>query len=263
MFRDILALPSLVNLSIVGEVFHPSIDFNGIQPVMMNNMKHLRIADNIFLVLLLPSIRAPLLESLTIKDTLFSEDFATSPHGSSTLIANPYVFPSLTSLCFINVAAYLLPSTRHFAKMTAKATDITFSSGEYDESFWAIFNVRSSQAKEKEKLWPKLKTLTFNLDPEEQLDDIFRFAKGRPKRSVTLRLFEGMDESWKTMDLTGDVTYAQLARAYRIETMNPRRNWLRQVRWPPASGGEYDGDGGLFVDEEDPFSIDEYDDDFD
>ncbi|KAF8901530.1 hypothetical protein CPB84DRAFT_1777547 [Gymnopilus junonius] len=255
-FRDIVSLPSLVNLSVTGNACE-SPNFNTITPILMDNLKHMRISDNLCLILLLPYIRAPLLETLTLRDSLFPENFATCPHGSDTHISNPYVFPSLKYLCFINVCATLTPSARQFAKMTANTVDMTFSSGDYDESFFSAY-MAPAENKERETLWPKIEVLTFNIDVDDELDDILRFAQGRPKKSVTLRLFDDMHEAWKVADLVTDVTYVQVARAYKLETINSKKNWLVQVQWPPVSGGYREG---LFVDEDDPFSVEGYDDD--
>ncbi|PPR06448.1 hypothetical protein CVT26_006463 [Gymnopilus dilepis] len=72
VFRNLLSLRSLVNLSIMFDTFRES-EFKPEkdQPIEMNSLKHLRIAKFDPFANLLLFIRAPLLESLTIKDIWF------------------------------------------------------------------------------------------------------------------------------------------------------------------------------------------------
>ncbi|PPQ95945.1 hypothetical protein CVT26_016111 [Gymnopilus dilepis] len=253
---DVLTLPPLVDLSIIGDLVPPlAVDYDRLEPIMLPSLKHLRVAMSTLLVYLLPFIRAPLLETLTLKDVDFPPSFATRPHGGVVPISNLYMFPALQSLCFINVSALLVRTTRQFATMTANATEITFSEGTYEENFFTTFADRSLP-KEILTPWPKLKVLTFNVETNN-LNGLMRLVKNRPKKSVTLRLFDDINEELQICDLTSTTTYAQLARVYKIETIDSNRNWLRQVNWPPST--EESGlDRGLFSEEPDPFSIDEY-----
>ena len=256
VFRDLLSLKSLVNLSIMmDDAFHKS-EFKSDKgpPIAMNNLKNLRIANFDLLVMLLLFIRAPLLESLTMKELEFPRNFSTSAPGGGKSNNSPHSFPSIKYLSFINIEAET-PAARHFAKMTPNATEITFSNGDYSESFFHAV-ASTAGAKEREKMWPKLRVINFNMEADS-LDELLRLAKGRPKKDpITLRLFDDVNEMFRLGDFSSSARYEQLAKAYHIETINSQRNWLRQVRWPPASEL---GDVGLFADLCDPFNIDDYD----
>ncbi|PPR06449.1 hypothetical protein CVT26_006462 [Gymnopilus dilepis] len=137
--------------------------------------------------------------------------------------------------------------------MTANITEITFSNGDYSESFFNAVAARSG-AKERAKIWPTLRTINFNTEADS-LDELLRLAKSRPKKDViTLRLFDCL-EYMPPEDPSTSTTYEQLLKAYRIEIVDSQRNSLTHVRWPPASGP---WDVGLFSDLYDPFRITGY-----
>ena len=67
-FINILLIPTLTNLSLVGDigVLVNVEDFEGVIP--MRNLKHLRFADSWSMSTILPYLRAPLLETLIIRN---------------------------------------------------------------------------------------------------------------------------------------------------------------------------------------------------
>ena len=259
VLRDLLTLPTLVNLSIMFNAsLMSALDSDNFLPIAMNSLRHLRISHFNSLAYFLLLIRAPLLESLTIKEITFTDGFSTSARNSD---GGPHVFPSLKSLCFINVKAET-PEAWYFAEMTPNATEIT-AHGDYLESLLEALTI-CSEHHERKTLWPKLRVINFNMDADvaDSLDELVCLAEGRSEKdAITLRLSDDIDymfETW-TGNFFKSATYKRLAKAYCVEVVDSRSppDWLdaRQVRWPPQPASGVWDEGLLVYDSDDPFNI--------
>ncbi|PPQ72008.1 hypothetical protein CVT26_007968 [Gymnopilus dilepis] len=251
--RDILSLPFLVNLSIIGVIYEYNEPESGEKPITVPYLKHLCLTRAMEFLFLLPFMRAPSLETLIVRGVL-PATFAAQALESNTLMSDLYIFPVLHSVCCIDVFAHSTASTWQFAKMTANASEITFCNTNarrcpYSESFFA-FLADCSVLKEKEMLWKKVKVLTFDIDTSD-LDGLLRFFKKRPKRSVILRLSDTANSRLKA---SSESKYAELAESYKLETLESMRNQLGETKLPPSTR---DHNIGLFTEEFDPFGGDD------
>ncbi|KDR82048.1 hypothetical protein GALMADRAFT_135424 [Galerina marginata CBS 339.88] len=240
-FLLILTLPSLVNLSLVGDVFrgpHP------LPPdlIAMNNLVHLRCSYYGDLPPMLHLLRAPLLQTLIIHNDWFG-----SPPEAS---ANPYVFPSLRSVAFINTKFDSFQSAWYFAQLTELAAEVLISAeNNINTVFWAL---QRSVESSNRIYWSKVKRITCNLGSFGSWDDVvpyLHFARARPKNDLVIRIFESLDQRWRQKPTP---EYAALKEACTIELMDAEDNPFAEP-WPPGERNL-----GSLHDNCDPFKVDPY-----
>ncbi|PPR05161.1 hypothetical protein CVT26_012247 [Gymnopilus dilepis] len=237
-FLQILGLPFLTNLSVSGNFFDAT-EVQTIEVISMPNLKHFRFRESESLSILLPFIKAPLLESLQIHDIWFPEEY-------NTLKPEPDEFPALQSL-YLHCASFSSPHTAwYFARMTKKVTDILLSDDDYSTT---ALSVLLHGPHFKKKFWPKLKTLALNIyiREEEEVNDIVRFAEARGKDGFTLRLLDSMYNDWE------DDYFPQcedLARACEVDVVDSEDRNIWQRQWPP---GVFNPDH--LCEDDDPFDI--------
>lgn len=150
----------------------------------MNSLRHFRYADNPLLALLLPCLRAPLLETLMIKGDYFSNELGTLP---GNLFPEPYVFPSLRSLSLIDVISPRADRALYFAKMTGSVTNITFSQKDYASTLFATLQ---GCLKPDVTYWTKLKVITLDIDQENEQESVLRFTQARTGNGLVLHIFD-------------------------------------------------------------------------
>ncbi|KDR82054.1 hypothetical protein GALMADRAFT_264329 [Galerina marginata CBS 339.88] len=242
-FLAILSLPSLASLSLVGQVFeHPQTSTAPL--ITMNNLIHLRTYGHGVLLPLLPHLRAPSLETLNIHCDWFSVNFGT--------VGEPQAFPSLQSLYLSEVFAGLPQSAWYFVQLTNYATQILISQQGPFESFFAV--LQHYQHFPPTAYWTNLKLLIFNMAPTELalIPVLAKFAEGRPKNPLILRIFDGMDRFWRQAEPT---QYEALRGLCTIEIMDSADNPLAQgIDWPPGE----EVDSNYIYETDDPFDIEPY-----
>ncbi|KDR82055.1 hypothetical protein GALMADRAFT_264330 [Galerina marginata CBS 339.88] len=235
-FLNILTLPSLVNLSLVGNTF----DLIGTGScIAMHNLRHLRSSEHA-LMSLLPSIRAPQLETLIMHNNLFRRE-----------VEEPYAFPSLQKVSLLNCSVASHQAAICFARITENATDIIISQTDLtgNSFFYALqaADVASSQT-----LWSKVDSLAcnFRLVVQSDVGLFLDFATARRENDLTLRIFDNLHAFWKEGNRS---EYRALLRACTIETMDSADNPLVQP-WPPGE----DNTDHLHGYNEDPFTFHPY-----
>ncbi|KAF8874221.1 hypothetical protein CPB84DRAFT_1797851 [Gymnopilus junonius] len=234
-FYNILTLPALTGLSIVGNIFQTP--ENSITPIKMPSLRHLRYSDNELLARVLPKLRGPLLESLVIQNARFPERY-------SAFRAPPYVFPSLQCLCLIQTTTSSPRSAWYFAQMTRSITHAIFSHDSYVQSiFYMLLNGPDGD----KKYWPKLERLTFNLPIGDEVSDALRFVQARPSDALVLEVFDQIRDQWRASDLN---SYKSIMKASKLEIMDSNDDSLWRAYWPPGEEDEVD----LTMDS-DPFDI--------
>ncbi|KDR69803.1 hypothetical protein GALMADRAFT_255616 [Galerina marginata CBS 339.88] len=238
-FQHILALPWLENLSLFGHIFY-SPEPSSTGQITMTKLKHLR-SEYGGMPQLLPRLRAPLLQTITIQNHNFLDCAGAS--------SEPYVFPSLKSVTLINITVDTSSGEWYFAQMTESATEILISE---EASSLAIFSLlQNSEELLKIFYWSKVKVLTCNFEIMEADDHgaFLQFAKSRCKNDLVVRIFDRLDRQWRR-DFSPE--YDVFTEACNIEIMDVEDNPFSQL-WPP---GEHSFEH--FHDNEDPFDIKPY-----
>lgn len=216
-FVEVLSLPSLVNLSVMGPIFeYPEVS---IDLIIMKNLVNLRFGetDSSF-PLLLPFLEAPLLETLLIKSESLEGLEDDQP-------AEPFGFPSLKSLSLVEVAISA-PAAQYFAKMTESVTDIIISNKEYDESLFFVF-LRSCS-----EYWTNLKVVKLDLDIGCRLNEIIQFAQTRRDSGLVLHVLDDIVSQWlSTLFLGQPYAYAELAKLCRIQKIDIKLSQILTLVW--------------------------------
>ena len=240
-FINILLIPTLTNLSLVGDigVLVYVEDFEDIIP--MGNLKHLRLADSWSMSMILPYLRAPLLETLIIRNWL--------PEGFPTPDYN-YAFPSLHTLVFEQSSDYAFISWDEIliplSMLARHAVYIAFS---HFSSLERTFLFPHHNA-----LWPDLQVINFNVRCSTQIDDYLRFATDRahPKKPpFVLRIHKDLINRWRM-----EVPHAldELKRACIVEDMATRSMSAALISnrpWPPTYDDAIPDDQLLEIDADD------------
>ena len=218
LFLEILALPSLSSLSIVGEHFEEPELPHTLQ-ITMNNLKHLRYGEDYYLIgHFLPFLVAPLLETLIIKGVTF-------PRMPSPLPKYMRPFFNLHSLELIECMDYggfinsLVTLTPHVINLTI-----------VDDSVGGVLQCVTRPFLENgTKSWPNLKFLTSSsrLDYHPILPYI-EFARmvGNPGSKLTLCIDA---EDWAFDD---PESYQLLKAICVIHSKLPNKPKI--VSWPPG-----------------------------
>ncbi|KDR72985.1 hypothetical protein GALMADRAFT_142686 [Galerina marginata CBS 339.88] len=222
-FLQVLMLPSLEELSLAGDVFEPSVtSMTGV--ISMAKLVHLRCFEY-GLSCWLPYLRAPLLETLSVKNDIFTaEDFEMSPE--------PYVFPSIRSVSLIRIRASP-QAVGHLARMTEAATELLFSQDDISRGFLSV--PHNSEELDDQTYWTKVDTLTCSSADMRNRAVLLRFAKARAKNNLCLRWSKRWDMIWRHLHAAD---YATLTSVCTIETLN-REDGPLCPRWPP---GEHNPD---------------------
>jgi len=237
-FISILLIPSLRNLSLVGDigVLVYVEDFEG--TIFMLNLKHLRVADCWSMSMILPYLRAPQLETLIIRNWL-PEEFHTPDYN--------YAFPSLHTLVFEkpsfsdyeNPGSWNANILTSLSMLTRHATYIAFS---HFSSLERAFLFPGHKT-----FWPNLHIINFNVRCSTRIDDYLRFATARanPKKPpFVLRIHKHLIQMWRV-----EAPYAldQLRRTCIVEGMTTRTMSAALISdrpWPPV----YDDDDDEAID---------------
>lgn len=226
LFISLLSLSCLADLSISGEFFTPPTGSH-VPIIHMNNLKHLRYSQNAYMALLLPFLRAPLLETLFIgKDKgMPAEELGLTPLDFPT---EAYSFPSLHSLTLLDylpwypdMALRILQLTKNIKSISVFHDCLTdqFFGGqwEHDPLFY--------------ESWLKLTCITVNCRwwEEHQFERIHDIVLSRPKDALTLRLIEGLHSCWK--DESPD-EYQVVQKTCTIEVLDDGKA-VKEPSWPP------------------------------
>ncbi|PPQ78366.1 hypothetical protein CVT25_011650 [Psilocybe cyanescens] len=241
---EIFAIPTLTNLSIVGNVFHPPLAFEGLPLITMSSLKHLRYSDNDFLTLLLPYLRLPVLESLSLRNIWVPEEFGTTvPTPPPTSSKPGYFFPSLTTVTLIDSTASTIAAARYFMHLTKRTQTLLLSVDEPDENILAVLLPYSPH----KECWPKLSTLIANLNSEDEIEFVIELAVSRPKKALRLKMFEELERAWRMEE---PEQFARLEAACTLDTLGNEDQEMLKPVWPP--GGRYPG----YSNNDDPFEVD-------
>jgi hypothetical protein len=192
----------------------------------MRRLQHLHISGNedLSMYQLLPTIRAPLLETLVLQNMWIEADYDPS---------NMYSFPLLTSLSLLNITFELDYSLWYLALRTSAARQITIvqaESGVIQGVFNAIQDFHSQVA-----LWPQLEILICNLGRYNlgNLGMLFKFLKHRKSTGdLTLRISDIWMEGVKGWFLE-DPEFAGVFATRLIEEV-PEKELRNVGPWPPG-----------------------------
>ncbi|CAA7260942.1 unnamed protein product [Cyclocybe aegerita] len=242
-FLDLLSLPALEDLSLVGETFLVP-DFAFVEPVHMKSLKNLRFSDEGGMVNLLPLIRAPLLETLHIMNCWIEYSFSTYKLNST------YSFPSLRDLYFVESSADDEPA-RCFLNLTSSVKNVVLSGEDFED---CLLNTIITHVLETDtNVWPHLKNLTCNMQPPNEIEPYLAFAQSRPKKSrLVLRLDEDLVESWEEDDQLAE-QLKTLKRVCKVKNLN-RDEPLEGEGWPPGR----ETYSAIAIEDDDPFIIESY-----
>jgi hypothetical protein len=249
-FINILLIPSLTNLSLVGDigVLVYVEDFEDIIP--MRSLKHLRLADSWSMSMILPYLRAPLLETLIIRNW-FPEEFSTPDYN--------YSFPSLHTLAFEQSPDYEYPDLvswdsdyifRSLSILTKHAVYIAFS---HFSSLERAFLFPRHKT-----FWPHLQVINFNVKYSIRIDDYLRFATARasPKKPrFVLRIHKELINRWR-VEAPNDL--GELKRACDVEAMATRTMSAALISnrpWPPTFDDAIPDDDLLEIDGDDHLNL--------
>ena len=248
-FINILLIPTLTNLSLVGDigVLVYVEDFEDIIP--MRSLKHLRLADSWSMSTILPYLRAPLLETLIIRNWY--------PEGLSTPDYN-YSFPSLHTLAF-EQSDYEYPDLgswdsddifRSLSILTKHAVYISFS---HFSSLERAFLFPRHQA-----FWPDLQVINFNVKYSIRIDDylIFATARASPKKPrFVLRIHKELISRWR-VEAPNDLR--ELNRVCNVEAMPTGAMSAALISnrpWPPTFDDAIPDDDLLEIDADDHLNL--------
>ena len=211
---ELLSLPSLTQLSLVGDIIQPlTTPPNCIQ---MPSMKRLRVGEFDAIWDLLPSIRAPQLDTLIIH-------MCHSPYGLAEEESfGHYSLPELRKLYVID-SNLELTVIHSFIQATRQATDVLISHDDISTSaLQRIVDERCADV-----VWPRLKTLSC-ITSGQRINTLLMFAGCRPRHSFTFRIPALMLEGWEEgMQALGAVSMVDL----RVG------GWeLNEPFWPPNVG---------------------------
>jgi hypothetical protein len=249
-FINILLIPTLTNLSLVGDigVLVYVEDFEDIIP--MPSLKHLRLADSWSMSMILPYLRAPLLETLIIRNW-FPEDFSTPDYN--------YSFPSLHTLAFEQSPDYDYPDLvpwdsdfifRSFSILTKHAVYIAFS---HFSSLERAFLFPRHYT-----FWPHLQVINFNVRCSTRIDDYLIFANARasPKKPrFVLRIHKELINRWR---VEAPIALGELKRACNVEAMASRSMSAALISnrpWPPTFDDAIPDDYLLEIDADDHLNL--------
>ena len=249
-FISILLIPTLTNLSIVGDigVLVYVEDFEDTIP--MNSLKHLRLADSWSMSRILPYLRAPLLETLIIRNWY--------PEGFSTPDYN-YSFPSLHTLAFEQSSDFEYPDLvfwdsddifRSLSVLTKHAVYIAFS---HFSSLEHAFLYPRHKA-----FWPNLQIINFNVKYSTRIDDylIFATARASPKKPrIVLRIHKELINRWR---VDAPNAFGELRRVCNIEAMTTgdmSAALISNRPWPPTFDDAVPDDDLLEIDADDHLNL--------
>lgn len=247
-FISILLIPTLTNLSLVGDigVLVYVEDFEDIIP--MRSLKHLRLADSWSMSMILPYLRAPLLETLIIRNWL--------PEGFPTPDYN-YSFPSLHTLSFEQSLDFEYPDLVSWDEifiplsiLTKHAVYIAFS---HFSSLKHAFLFPCHKA-----YWPDLQVINFNVKYSTRIDDYLRFATARasPKKPrLFLRIHKELINRWS---VEAPNALDELERVCIVEAMSTRGMFAALISnrpWPPTFDDAIPDDDLLEIDADDHLNL--------
>ncbi|KIK01340.1 hypothetical protein K443DRAFT_572439 [Laccaria amethystina LaAM-08-1] len=218
-FLEILALPSLSSLSIVGEQFSQP-DSPHSSKITMNNLKHLRYgADDNLIGHFLPFLFAPLLETLILSNIELP-----LPPSPFPKFMRP--FSKLHSLELINCIDTDIGFFTSFAALTPHITNLTIVDGSSSET---IFQYMVEQLNDEgTTLWPNVKILTGILFHEDSLNHYISFAKMFKNPELIICTGASFASDWRSMDPEG----CELLQSICILEQMPAGK--RLVSWPPG-----------------------------
>ncbi|PPQ95946.1 hypothetical protein CVT26_016112 [Gymnopilus dilepis] len=242
--RDILSRLSLINLSLGGYIFDgPTLDLFAEAPILMNDLKHLRLGLDAHLSFVLTLIRAPVLQTLVLHGFTLPPDGYSLPSEDDP---DAYVFPALKSVSFTALScANSARAALYFARMAGSATDICIrQDGEYDEG---IFEVLLNDLDLNQRYWTTLKHLTLGHCVAEDLEDIVRFAFEHSTTNLVVHVARDTFVTWQGYD-TEIVSIEALKKVCTIDVMNSLRHPLWSGIWPPEGPSYIDrlSDGDIF-----------------
>jgi len=229
--RFILTLPNLENLSVVEVESRDGPNGMGNATIVMNRLRHLRIKDSPAVFQLLPTIRAPILETLVLRDAWinFRPDSTTNIH-----VPNVYSFPSLASLSLNDVSCRPGHSMRYFTLMTSAVRQInvahTTSYGTH-----GVLRYIVEQLSTEVIVWPHLENLICDLGRVD-LDSANTLLKIVMQKShtagLTLRVSEFGMKAVKELILP-DPNFAGVLTIEEVTKME-----LGNLgSWPPGGNG--------------------------
>jgi hypothetical protein len=218
-FLEILALPSLSSLSIVGEMFSKP-DSPHSSKITMNNLKHLRYgADDNLIVHFLPFLLAPLLETLILNNIEL-------PLPPSPFPEFMQPFSKLHSLELLHCIDTDTGFFTSFAALTPNIINLTIID---NPDFSSIcHNMVKQLNKEGTTLWPNVKVLTGILLNEDSLNHYINFAEMFKNPELIICIGASFANDWRFMD---PESYELLQPICILEQMPPGK---RLVSWPPG-----------------------------
>ena len=200
--------------------------------------------------MILPYLRAPLLETLIIRNW-FPEYFSTPDYN--------YSFPSLHTLAFEQSPDYDYPDLipwdsdfifRSLSILTKHAVYIAFS---HFSSLERAFLFPRHHT-----FWPHLQVINFNVRCSSRIDDylIFASARASPKKPrFVLRIHKELINRWR---VEAPIALGELKRACNVEAMASRSMSAALISnrpWPPTFDDAIPDDDLLEIDADDHLNL--------
>ncbi|CAA7260943.1 unnamed protein product [Cyclocybe aegerita] len=188
-FASVLKLPNLINLSVNGDITTVddfSDNYEDLTTYDMPQLKTLRLYRSRTMISMLPCLRAPQLDSLTLEEINFS---------AVEVESSDYFFPSLRSLSLVDLRYLNEEGARDqnffLYQITRTLVDLTISQrakGSEDNALLVMI------AELPKGTWPNLRTATFNIEDQWKPDFYGEFAKSRLPAEVVVRVHENLVE---------------------------------------------------------------------
>ncbi|KAF9528243.1 hypothetical protein CPB83DRAFT_350529 [Crepidotus variabilis] len=236
---ELLSLPSLLDVSLVGEMFYPPDD--SLPNFEMPRLKRFRICEISDFWGILQRIRAPKLHTLVI----YGCDFLSS--APAVIEAQkPYSFPALSKLWLLETTAEE-EVAKYLVKMTSSITEAFITHDLIDMSFLATITNHLSQF----KVWPRLKTLTCNIEGFTDTEAYVNFSRTRTKGALCWRLHNELTTYWKA-EWPDQVEV--IKECTRLEEVEEDFSAVAELFWPE----DMDFPPFYVPEEDDHFAIESY-----
>ncbi|KIK01314.1 hypothetical protein K443DRAFT_678459 [Laccaria amethystina LaAM-08-1] len=200
-FLEILALPSLSSLSIVGQHFSKP-EFQHSSNIIMKNLKHLRYGDNVLFGYFFPFLSAPLLETLVLCDI-----------SSSYLVREPfYMLHSLTVICcpyLFHKLAAITPSVTHLTLTHLRPPKCIIERCDKDGN----------------NVWAKLKVLSGKIyEDGSRFGFYLEFARMMANPDLIIRTCPSIIKQW-----------ARESRIEQLQALCVLEEIPEEIPWPPGA----------------------------
>ncbi|PPQ97842.1 hypothetical protein CVT26_012938 [Gymnopilus dilepis] len=200
VFLEILSLPCLVNLSLLGMLVRLPEAFG---PIVMLKLQNFRFCRTEYAVSLLPVLKAPNLKTLVIS----SEDLEALGHPFEL-----NSLPALESLWLLHTCASSPWDVAVLAECTSNIRSLIVVDAEFDENFFDF--LATSQ-----DCWPGLTTLAMDVNRlQNGVDEISAFLDTRPNDDLRVKVREDVYKQWAPIQTRDEEAAPQRDRMFPLST---------------------------------------------